>query len=185
VARAFADVVSKSFSTRCERVRVTYEDAALFCTREESCEREGVGKGQRLAVHFGLRGSGTDVAIERYAHNCRGETRDESGEGDWSDVVAPGGPIALETLLPVRALASSLDDVLDCDARVSRDVGEYVCNAIYYHSLRAVSAARRADCAAEALFVHVPPLEPEAAACAGAGFGEILGAHLSARLDQM
>jgi pyroglutamyl-peptidase len=189
VAQSFAEVLAENFSVSSACVPVTYGDAASFS------RRQGVDHGQRLVVHFGLRASGPNVAIERYAHNCRGGTRDESGQDQryWSDLVEPGGPVALETLLDVRRLAMALDERLRGDesdpidarlrAKMSRDVGEYVCNAIYYHSLQAVAAARQAECAGEALFVHVPLLDPARADSVGARFGEVFRIHLLGLLN--
>jgi pyroglutamyl-peptidase len=179
VAQSFAEALSDSFSVSCEQLPVTYADAARFA------ERMAVEQGQRLVVHFGLAAERTEISLERYAHNCRGPTPDESEPTryDWPDVVVPDGPTALETRLDVRELAAKLDQTSHHGARVSRDVGEYVCNAIYYHSLRAVSFAKQADRPAEALFVHVPPLDSTDAESVGTRFGQIFRDHLMGLVD--
>jgi pyroglutamyl-peptidase len=177
VARAFSQAVASHFPTDCERLAVTYAEAQHFV------ERVGYEEGHLLVVHFGLSGRRDHVALERFAHNCRGETRDETGRDGWPDHVEPGGPLALQTLLPLRSLAAELDarlhEALDLRARVSRDAGEYVCNAIYYRSLLAVERVRGESLPAEALFVHVPQLEPARADALGAHLGELFCAHLS------
>ena len=55
----------------------------------------------------------------------------------------------------------------DIDARHTDDVGSYVCGLVYYASLAAL-AERRRDGARYAVFLHVPPFAPGAAAAAAA-----------------
>lgn len=180
VAQAFAEAVAPQFPTQCERLTVTYDEAQRFV---ESIDWEA---GNLLVVHFGLSAKRDRVALERFAHNCRGATRDETGREGWSDYVAAEGPVAHATRLSVRTLASDLDlelaRELDLGAYVSRDAGEYVCNAIYYHSLAAVDVARRAGLAADALFVHVPRLDDRQAEVVGARLGHCLCSHLAGSL---
>lgn len=55
----------------------------------------------------------------------------------------------------------------DIDARHTDDVDSYVCGLVYYASLAAL-AERRRDGARYAVFLHVPPFAPGAAAAAAA-----------------
>lgn len=177
-ARAFAEVVGADYQTACDELAVTYEAARGFA------DETALHDGQVIVVHFGLAASAQKVRVERYAHNCRGAKPDESGRRDWPDWLAADGPAALETLLDVGALVASCAEIGAelPEVGVSRDPGDYVCNAIYYHSLAAVDAARRADRAAEALFVHVPPVDSVQARRLGAAIGEGMRAHLSREL---
>lgn len=171
VAQAFSEVAGLRFPSECERLAVTYEEAQRFV------EQVDHDAGDLIVVHFGLSTKRDHVALERFAHNCRGPTRDETGRQGWPDYVVSGGPLALQTHLPLRTLAAELELLVKGEigmrACVSRDAGEYVCNAIYYHSLSAACAARQRGCAADALFVHVPRLDNHQAKVVGQQFGRL------------
>ncbi|KAJ0431061.1 putative pyroglutamyl-peptidase I [Helianthus annuus] len=58
----------------------------------------------------------------------------------------------LKTACFVDAILEYLNNVKGCDATISDDAGRFVCNYVYYHSLR--FAERNGH---KSLFVHVPP----------------------------
>ncbi len=177
VAQQACPAIAEAYACRCELVEVTYAAAEGFA------EQVGWHDGQRLVVHCGLAARADTLAVERFAHNCRGALGDESGRAGWPDWVVPDAPAAMETLVDTAAMVDLYARAQDVPAaRASRDPGDYVCNAIYYHSLRAVGAARQAERAAEALFVHVPPMEPARAPGVGVALGQAVRAYLGIRL---
>lgn len=178
VARACASQLQGEYALDCEQVAVTYAAAERYAARAPWA-RESL-----VVLHFGLSAGGDAARVERYAHNCRGVTPDETGRSDWPDCLIDGGPTALETRFDTRALAAELDEALEVPVRPSRDVGEYVCNAIYYHSLLRARAARRQGRLARALFVHIPPLDEAAAADFGRRFAPYFRAHLECSLTE-
>lgn len=118
-------------------------------------------------VHLGLAAKRDCLGIERFAHNVRGE-RDDLPEQVTPDhgPLIEGAPLAYQTSIKVgewvthyeriRAEMASGEPEAP-EARVSRDAGTYVCNAVYYHSLH---GAR--DCSGvDILFIHLPELSPD------------------------
>lgn len=182
VAQAASARIDEAVSCRCERIEVTYEAAEAFG------ERVGWHDGQRLVIHCGLAARAQQLGVERFAHNCRGPLADGTSARGWPDWVVPDGPVAVETLLDVAGLVDGYAQHANAEpslpgARVSRDPGDYVCNAMYYHSLRAVRAARQAERAAEALFVHLPAMDAHTAHRVGDTLGLGVLSYLGARLD--
>lgn len=189
VARACAAELEAHFSVRAVEIPVIHRRAEQFAKSLDW------GGGQIFGLHFGLAADRSHVSLERYAHNRRGATPDESSGDPNTDASRPGldtnldpdtyldpeGPLARQTLVGVDELAERFVDV-DVDVRVSRDVGEYVCNTLYYHALAGVERARRASTAAEALFVHIPSFSPAQATLFGQNFARRFYAHLDAHL---
>ena len=128
------------------------------------------------AVHVGLAEDREAIELERVAHNEVGERDDEAGRrpGAAGERLT-GGPMSLETGFPVEPLAALLTPQLSRGGlpgvELSDDAGRYVCNAIYYHSLRANGHCHGTP-NAQSLFVHVPRLDREDAARVGAILGE-------------
>lgn len=171
VAEAVAEALPDGFDVRAERIDVTHRDAEQFAASVD------FDAGQVLMVHFGLAARREHLSLERFAHNCRGNTPDESSNPDHLPYLKPGGPLALDTKLRLEELSARWQDdgaaeQTALQARVSRDVGNYVCNTLYYHSLAAVDAHRALGGAAEALFVHVPPMDPSRAKSVGSEFAK-------------
>jgi pyroglutamyl-peptidase len=107
-------------------------------------------------------GGGPALRIERYAHNLRRERvlRERTFEACGHDApILPGGPAALETPLPVLALEAALREA-GIPAVASRDAGDYVCNHLYYRSLRRAGAESSGT---RVGFVHLPYLPVQAA----------------------
>lgn len=185
VAGACAAELEAHFSVRAVEIPVTHRRAEQFAKSLDW------GGGQIFGLHFGLAAERRYVSLERYAHNRRGSTPDASGLEPKIDTFGPRidmcpgrsldpeGPLARQTLVGVDELARRFVDV-EVDVRVSRDVGEYVCNTLYYHVLAGVDRARQACAAAEALFVHIPSFSPAQATSFGKDFARRFCAHLEA-----
>lgn len=177
-AKAAAAALSAGFSASYEGLSVTYREVDEFVDLYDY-------DSQPLLIHCGLSAERDHIALERFAHNVRNQTTDNAGDVGTDEWVLPGGPAALESYLPLGALADEMSGrlaELDLGASVSRDAGAYVCNALYYRSLLAVRRARLAGRAAEASFVHVPALDDDRARRAGRRVGEALGDFLETSL---
>lgn len=125
-------------------------------------EGSGTGDEARRLVMFGLAGRASEIRFERFAHNLRGV--EDFGE----EPLEPGVAMLRATALDVSALARRWKTRREADMpmpAVSRDTGNYVCNALYWHTLGRVGTA---------LFVHVPPMEPALARRVGARLAEVL-----------
>jgi pyroglutamyl-peptidase len=136
-----------------------------------------------LVLHLGLAAGRDAVCLERYAHNTRGHTADNAGAvGTLAapyDVLEDEGPAARETLMPLELLIELMGE-LGQAAALTRDPGDYVCNATYYAALAEVERRRAAGLAADALFVHVPSLSAAQADAVGQVLGRAVAAWLHA-----
>ncbi len=129
-----------------------------------------------LLIHIGLASGRDAVSIEQFAHNTCGESPDNDGQlASPSRLLELSGPEARRTTLPIAAIAASLHQP-EQPARVSRDTGTYVCNALYYASLGAAQRSFARGLPAAALFVHVPMMDDAAAAALGARLGAAMRA---------
>ncbi|KAL9994854.1 putative pyroglutamyl-peptidase I [Helianthus debilis subsp. tardiflorus] len=114
------------------------------------------GSKEVVWLHMGLNGGASKIAIEKQAVNeATFSCPDELG---WQPkrlpIVPEDGEITRirETACFVDAILEYLNNVKGCDATISDDAGRFVCNYVYYHSLR--FAERNGH---KSLFVHVPP----------------------------
>ena len=106
-----------------------------------------------LHLALGLAAATPYVRIERYGRNrSTTETPDNLGTIAHDVVIENEGPDIVETTLDVAAIARALI-ANNIDAQVSEDAGGYVCNDLYYRSLRRGAALTPTR---HALFVHVP-----------------------------
>ena len=104
-----------------------------------------------LALHFGVSGRARGFEIETRACNRCAASPDASGALPPAGTVREGGAGHLGAGLPVRYLVARLRR-RGIPAFVSRDAGEYLCNATLYHALlRAREAPGR-----RVGFIHVP-----------------------------
>jgi pyroglutamyl-peptidase len=127
------------------RLPVTYATAAEF--------PDGLATPPDLVVQIGLSARRGWISLERIARNVSGDQVDNAGTVG-PDLLDDGGPEELETPLDVEELATRLGAAVDHEVRVSESAGDYVCNALYFHSLRRATRSR-------VLFVHVPELDAE------------------------
>ncbi|EAZ40825.1 hypothetical protein OsJ_25301 [Oryza sativa Japonica Group] len=116
-------------------------------------EREN-GSSAQGQIHFGVNSGATRFALENQAVNeATFRCPDELG---WKPqrvpIVPSDGAISRtrETTLPVNELTKSLRKT-GYDVMPSDDAGRFVCNYVYYHSLRFAEQH-----GIKSLFVHVP-----------------------------
>lgn len=106
-------------------------------------------------LHLGVNSGAARFAIERLAVNeATFRCSDELGwQPQQVPIVLEDGGISRtrETSLPVDAILKSLKKGKDYDVMISQDAGRFVCNYVYYHSLR--FAEQKGN---KSLFVHVP-----------------------------
>ena len=110
-------------------------------------------------VHLGVAAGREMVCLERNAtNNADFRCPDERG---WCPVATPiraedgDTSVCLKSQLDVDALAEELAQQEQLPVRVSEDAGEFLCNMIYYISLRGC----RDRSGFASLFVHVPLFE--------------------------
>lgn len=197
VAQSFAQALGDDYACRAERLDVSYEVAQDFASGVYLEDNSAQSDTPDMLVHFGLAASSAALKFEGFAYNRRGETSDSADVGarhPLDGILAADGPQNYQTGVDVGRLVEIFErlsgqtgkalpsGVSACavPACVSDDPGDYVCNAIYYYSLRAAERVRERDGRADAIFVHVPALEPaqarmlgrEVAACFGRYFKE-------------
>ncbi|PIN25757.1 putative pyroglutamyl peptidase [Handroanthus impetiginosus] len=120
----------------------------------QSAVSNGLDSGKVIWVHFGVNSGATRFAIEHQAVNeATFRCPDEMG---WKPqkvpiVPADGGITRIrETTLPVEEITKSLAK-MGYEVMRSDDAGRFVCNYVYYHSLRFAEQK-----GIIAVFVHVP-----------------------------
>jgi pyroglutamyl-peptidase len=104
-----------------------------------------------LALHFGVSGRARGFEIETRACNRCAATPDASGALPPLGAVREGGAEHQRAALPVQYLVARLRR-RGIPAFVSRDAGDYLCNATLYHSL----ARAREMPGRRVGFIHVP-----------------------------
>lgn len=155
---------------------VTFEQAASFAHNRH----EELPHANLFFIHIGLAASRQALSFEARAQNLRGTSPDNSHSSTGSSGDRPTALVAdaapnLETRFDLEALVKLYNDratVLSAPlpgAQVSLDCGDYVCNALYFHTLMSCTSRK----AAEALFIHIPPLEPAEATRLGTVLAEI------------
>jgi pyroglutamyl-peptidase len=122
-------------------------------------------------IHLGLAAGRERLALETCARNRRDDTPDNLEK--TLPIRMPRGerPLISEDrperrpLLPLSELARAYESIREDlpAAELSDDCGHFVCNALFYHSLRACEAARARGQLAQALFFHLPPMTEELA----------------------
>jgi pyroglutamyl-peptidase len=105
-----------------------------------------------IAIHFGVSGRATGFAVEARARNCCAASPDAADCLPDGDCVAPGAPEFLPSTLPVALIVERLRR-RGIPAQLSRDAGNYLCNALMYRTL---DLARTKDWPARNGFVHLP-----------------------------
>ncbi|XP_010544143.1 PREDICTED: uncharacterized protein LOC104816848 isoform X2 [Tarenaya hassleriana] len=115
-------------------------------------ESESLNCGKTIWVHFGVNSGAMKFAIEQQAVNeatfC---CPDEMG---WKPqpIIPDDGQIstARRTSLPVEEITTALEKK-GYEVMTSGDAGRFVCNYVYYHSLRFAEQSK-----IKSLFVHIP-----------------------------
>lgn len=117
-------------------------------------DSESSNLGRLIWVHFGVNSGATRFAIENQAVNeATFRCPDEMGWKPQKVPIVPAdGGISRrrETSLPVQEITKTLVK-MGYDVMASDDAGRFVCNYVYYHSLRFAEQNGIAS-----LFVHVP-----------------------------
>lgn len=115
-----------------------------------------------VVICCGVANGRTGVTPELVAINYRhARIPDNAGQQYSGAPIAPDGPAAYMTRLPVHAMVDALK-AADIPAYLSLSAGAYVCNDVYYALLQCESAYGH-----QGLFLHVPGTEavaPEKAA---------------------
>jgi pyroglutamyl-peptidase len=104
-----------------------------------------------LALHFGVSSRARGFEIEQRARNACAATPDAAGALPTATAIRGGGAEHLPTSLPVRHIVARLRRH-GIPAFVSRDAGNYLCNAALYHSL----CCAKDDSGRRVGFVHIP-----------------------------
>ncbi|XP_010544141.1 PREDICTED: uncharacterized protein LOC104816848 isoform X1 [Tarenaya hassleriana] len=117
-------------------------------------ESESLNCGKTIWVHFGVNSGAMKFAIEQQAVNeatfC---CPDEMGWKPQKQPIIPDdGQIstARRTSLPVEEITTALEKK-GYEVMTSGDAGRFVCNYVYYHSLRFAEQSK-----IKSLFVHIP-----------------------------
>ncbi|RVU47016.1 hypothetical protein EA187_07750 [Lujinxingia sediminis] len=167
-----ASAMAEALGARPHLLSVTYSSAAQFARAH--LETRAHDPGSRIIfVHLGLAARRDHLAFEERAINRRDHIPDNA-ERPLNPSLPPEQPLIADDLprrhtqLPLPRLREHYELLRDADpdlppSMLSQDCGSYVCNALLYHSLRAAEAARSRGVEADALFIHLPPLSPDAA----------------------
>ncbi|XP_047329012.1 pyrrolidone-carboxylate peptidase [Impatiens glandulifera] len=117
-------------------------------------ESESSNQQRIIWIHFGVNSGATRFAIEKQAVNeATFRCPDEMGWKPQKVAIVPAdGAITVkrETTLPVEEMTKSLAK-MGYEVVTSDDAGRFVCNYVYYHSLRFAEQN-----GVKSLFVHVP-----------------------------
>ena len=105
-----------------------------------------------IALHFGVSQRARGLEIESRARNVCTLEPDAAGRAPTDCRLVAGGPAWLSSDLDLARVCRAVR-ACGAPARVSGDAGSYLCNAVYYASLR---AARQLTPRRSALFVHLP-----------------------------
>lgn len=100
-------------------------------------------------LQFGVAGGREVICVEKFARN-HVDTRnpDASGKPAPKDVLVAHGPSVLKARIPDSEIVAALRRA-GIPSALSRDTGDYVCNASFYHALR-LAKVRAVG------FIHIP-----------------------------
>jgi len=131
--------------------------ASLYQTLQSALDTKdpkSFDSGRVIWLHFGVNSGATRFAIEKQAFNeATFRCPDEMGWKPQKVPIIPadgGTSRTRETTLPVEAITANLEK-MGYDVMTSDDAGRFVCNYVYYHSLRFAEQN-----GINSLFVHVP-----------------------------
>lgn len=100
-------------------------------------------------LQFGVAGGRDVVSIEMFARNAANLRHpDASGRPARKAALVAQGPRVLKTRIPGPELVAALRRA-GIRSELSRDAGDYVCNASFYHALRLANVRRVG-------FIHIP-----------------------------
>jgi pyroglutamyl-peptidase len=115
-----------------------------------------------LALHFGVSHKATGFAIETRARNRCALALDGAGALPANECISPNAPEYLPAKLPAALIVERLRR-RGLPAQLSRDAGNYLCNALLFRTLE---CCRRDGLPQQVGFVHLPaslvdPRRPE------------------------
>jgi pyroglutamyl-peptidase len=114
-----------------------------------------------VVIAVGQAGGRPEISVERVAINVDDAAIRDNGGGQPVDAaIAPDGPAAYFSSLPIKAIVRALRE-RGLVAGVSQTAGTFVCNHVFYGLMH--HAARQA-LTIKAGFIHVPFLPEQAAA---------------------
>lgn len=105
-----------------------------------------------IALHFGVSGRAAGFEIEARGRNHCNASQDAAGLLPPLAFLNPMGPDFLPSLLPAAHIVVRLRR-RGIPAKISRDAGGYLCNALLYRTLE---LARRSDQPPRVGFIHLP-----------------------------
>jgi pyroglutamyl-peptidase len=172
VARAASGAMRPDVPVEAERLPVDFSFVRRWAAARLSDD-------PLLAIHLGLAESRSTIDIEVVARNRVGDRLDESGQlANTGDHLLPSATSAFDTPFPAETFSSRLADVLHVhglpEPAISESAGSYVCNALYFHSLRQlVGSSSNSRPESASVFIHIPPVDPEDAMRLGAVLGSV------------
>lgn len=104
-----------------------------------------------FALHFGVSHQAEGLVFETSARNAA-EKVDAAGIKPTTNELMPNQPEVRLTELPAARVVNRLRRI-GVPANVSHDAGAYLCNAIFFHSLR---LGRLCNPDGQSAFIHVP-----------------------------
>jgi len=108
-----------------------------------------------LVICVGQAGGRGALSLERVAINVKdARIADNAGSQPIDTPVAPGGPAAYFTTLPIKAMLAAMQQA-GVTAEVSQTAGTFVCNHVFYGLMHAL-ATKRPLRPTRGGFVHVP-----------------------------
>lgn len=105
-----------------------------------------------VALHFGVSSRATGFEIETRGRNHCSFSEDAAGRLPRGPCLTPGGPEFLPATWPAAQIVARLRR-RGLPAKISRDAGGYLCNALLYRSLE---TARSMGAPMRSGFVHLP-----------------------------
>ena len=106
-----------------------------------------------IALHFGVSHQAEGFVVETSARNIAANV-DASGSAPIAEQLIPNQPYARLTSLPTARIVHRLRR-MGLPACLSHDAGAYLCNAIYFHSLR---LNEHINAGAQSAFIHLPAM---------------------------
>lgn len=145
-------------------IRITTRKYPVDFSQIRSLIAADLEDGPELAIHLGQAPGNSRIALESVALNIRGHV-DDGRDGsqsatagrpiiypDGASVLAPDGPPAYRSQLPLADLATKLNQ-FGVPSKVSFHAGTFLCNACLYWSMH---LAHQLELPTRSLFLHIP-----------------------------
>ena len=140
-------------------LRVATNDVQSYCTTCFTADADAI------YIHLGVSGSATSVCLEECAYNnMTFRAPDEAGYQPQEECIVPNCDYdaVLRSNLPLEKISAQVcsnyveNDALSPPVTTSTDPGRYLCNYIYFLSLKHFE---KANLPKHCVFIHVPPVE--------------------------